>query len=109
MSIKNLITTTLIFLIFLIFSCKSSDKTSEPTNRKKVLYVNLGIYTPGTKLAFGDPLQASKIIADKYTELHPEITIKFVQQVVISGSQEGEWLKTQLVGGIAPDIISIMI
>ncbi|HEX9975362.1 MAG TPA: hypothetical protein VGD14_25140, partial [bacterium] len=68
--------------------------------------MNLGIYTPGTKLAFGDPLQASKIIADKYTQMHPEITIKFVQQVTISGSQEGEWLKTQLVGGIAPDIIA---
>ncbi|MBN1684842.1 MAG: extracellular solute-binding protein, partial [Gammaproteobacteria bacterium] len=106
MLLKTPIINLLISLIFAILSCSSPDKKSESTDRKSTLYINLGIYTPGTKLAFGDPLQASKIIADRYADLHPEITIKFVQQVVISGSQEGEWLKTQLVGGIAPDIIS---
>jgi len=106
MPLKTLVTNLLIYLIFVFLSCSSPAKKSESTDRKSTLYINLGIYTPGTKLAFGDPLQASKIIADSYTDLHPEITIKFIQQVIISGSQEGEWLKTQLVGGIAPDIIS---
>ena len=106
MPLKKQITKILICLIGVIFSCSAADKKYEPADRKNTLYMNLGIYTPGTKLAFGNPLQASKIIADKYTQMHPELTIKFVQQVTISGSQEGEWLKTQLVGGIAPDIIS---
>lgn len=95
-----------IFLFFVFLSCTFLHNESTSTDRKNTIYVNLGIYTPGTKLPFGDPLQASKIIADEYTRLHPEVTIKFTQQVAITGSQEGEWLKTQLVGGIAPDIIS---
>lgn len=106
MPLRKIITKFVLCLIGVFLSCSTAEKKEQPTDRKNTLYVNLGLYTPGTKLAFGDPLQASKIIADEYTRMHPEITIKFVQQVTISGSQEGEWLKTQLVGGIAPDIIS---
>jgi len=93
-------------LIFIYLSCSDTKKSADSTNRKRTLLVNLGIYTPGTKLAFGDPIKASKEVAEAYTKIHPETAIKFVQQVVISGSQEGEWLKAQLVGGIAPDVIS---
>ena len=93
-----------IFLIFL-FSCSKSDQEQKSSDRKNEIYINLFIYNPGTKLPFGVPLQLSQTIAEEYTKLHPEINIKFILQVQISGSQEGEWLKTQLVGGIAPDII----
>ena len=106
MLLRKLITIFLFYLILLTLSCNSTEKKSEPTDRKNTLYVNLGIYTPGTKLMFGEPLQASQIIADKYSQLHPEIKFRFVQQVMIGGSLEGEWLKAQLTGGIAPDIIS---
>jgi raffinose/stachyose/melibiose transport system substrate-binding protein len=96
----------IISILLLCTACLSIKEESEYSERKNILYVNLGLYTPDTKLAFGDPLQASKKIAEEYKRLHPEIDIKFVQQVNIKGSQEGEWLKTQLVGGIAPDIVS---
>jgi len=92
--------------LILLFACSSSQKESPISDRKSTLLINLGMYTPGTKLAFGDPLQVSQTIADEYNQMHPEMNIKFVQQVVVTGSQEGEWLKTQLVGGIAPDIIN---
>lgn len=94
------------FLVLILLSCSSTEKKSEPTDRNNTIYLTLGLYTPGNKLAFGEPLKASKEIADEYTRMNPDISIKFVQQVAISGSQEGEWLKTQLVGGIAPDIIA---
>jgi len=68
MPLKTLVTNLLIYLIFVFLSCSSPAKKSESTDRKSTLYINLGIYTPGTKLAFGDPLQASKIIADSYTD-----------------------------------------
>ena len=65
MPFKKQITVILINLIGVIFSSSITDKKYEPADRKNTLYMNLGIYTPGTKLAFGDPLQASKIIADE--------------------------------------------
>lgn len=95
-----------ISLIITFFFCNSAEQKKEQKDRKNTLFVNLGIYTPGTKLAFGNALQSSKIIAEDYSQLHPDISINFVQHVVVSGSQEGEWLKTQLVGGIAPDIVA---
>ena len=96
---------TIIYFFILLLSCSSSQQDTTTSDRENTLYVNLWIYNPGTKLAFGDPLQVSQTIADEYTKSHPETNINFVQQVNISGSQEGEWLKTQLIGGIAPDII----
>ncbi|RMD95939.1 MAG: carbohydrate ABC transporter substrate-binding protein, partial [Calditrichaeota bacterium] len=96
----------ILLAILFLMACGSADDQTQPSDRTHTLYVNLGIYTPGTKLAFGAPLQASQQVADEYCRQHPGLSIKFVQQVDISGSQEGEWLKTQLVGGIAPDIIS---
>ena len=89
-----------------LLSCSSQEQGSLAGDRKNTLLVNLGIYTPGTKLPLGKPLQASRDVAQAYMRLHPETRIKFIQQVDISGSQEGDWLKTQLVGGIAPDIIN---
>lgn len=102
---SNKIYTKYFLILLLFYSCTSFKQDSPTSDRKNTLYINLGIYNPGTKLAFGKPLQFSKTIANEYTRLHPDVNIKFVQQVVISGSQEGEWLKTQLIGGIAPDII----
>jgi len=105
-ALEPLLQTFLLFFLILLFACSSSQKESSLSDRKNTLLINFGMYTPGTKLAFGDPLQVSQTIADEYSQLHPGINIKFVQQVIITGSQEGEWLKTQLVGGIAPDIIN---
>ncbi len=102
---SRLISLLTIFVFFMIISCSDKGSNSTNTTRKNTIHVNLGIYTPGTKLPLGPPLEASKKAAEKYNSLHPETTVKFVYEVT-RGSQEGEWLKTQLVGGIAPDIIN---
>lgn len=104
--IKLYLQARIIWLFIFLFSCSPAPQDTKISDRKNTLYINLGMYTPGTKLAFGDPLQVSQTIADEYSKLYPTLNIQFVQQVAITGSQEGEWLKTQLVGGIAPDIIN---
>ena len=96
----------IIFGICCLFLSCSGKQTSTKTDRTNKLYINMGQYTPGTKLSLGEPLRACLDVAKDYTKLHPEISIQFPQQVSISGSQEGEWIKTQLVGGIAPDVIA---
>jgi len=95
----------LLILGISVSACSTREQGSLSGDRKNTLFVSLGIYTPGTKLPLGKPLQASRGVAQEYMRRHPETRIKFIQQVDISGSQEGDWLKTQLVGGIAPDII----
>jgi raffinose/stachyose/melibiose transport system substrate-binding protein len=100
---RQILFPSLLFIIF--FSCATSDQEQKSSDRKNEIYINFFLYNPGVKLPFGEPLQLSQTIADEYTKLHPDINVKFVQQVQISGAQDGEWLKTQLIGGIAPDII----
>lgn len=46
-----------------------------------------------------------RIVADEYEALHPDVSIQF-QQIASLGGEE-EWIKTQLLGGIAPEIVSI--
>lgn len=98
---------TFLFSIFLLFSCNDSgQEKASKSNRKNTLYVNLGMYNPENKLPMGEPLKMSRIVAEEYMKLHPDLNIKFTQHVNMGTSQEGEWLKTQLVGGIAPDIMA---
>jgi raffinose/stachyose/melibiose transport system substrate-binding protein len=92
-------------LLLLLLACTGHERATDPKSRKNNIYITLGMYTPGIKLAFSEPLSAAREVADRYSRLHPDINIKFVHQVAISGAQEGDWLKTQLIGGIAPDII----
>ncbi|MCL5269257.1 MAG: ABC transporter substrate-binding protein [bacterium] len=69
------------------------------------IVTDLGIYFPGNIVAgIGEPLKVSTTLADEWMRLHPGKKIEY-QQIVISGGGEGEWLKTQLMGGIAPEII----
>lgn len=102
---KKLVVILIAAVYFYCFSCQDSDNQSKDSSRQNTLFVSIGIYTPGTQLAFGEPLRASADIAAEYCRLHPGVNIRFLQSAYVSGSQEGEWLKTQLVGGIAPDII----
>ncbi|MBN1541637.1 carbohydrate ABC transporter substrate-binding protein [candidate division KSB1 bacterium] len=94
------------FLLLLAIACRSPETERPRLSRNQTLLVNLGVYTPGTQLPFGEPLRAAADLADDYCRLHPGVSIRFVQLANVSGSQEGEWLKTQLVGGMAPDIIA---
>lgn len=49
-------------------------------------------------------LTAFREVADAWQELHPGITITFLDQVS-SGQDYSTWLKTKIAGGQAPDII----
>lgn len=73
----------------------------------KTIRVDLGQYTPGIiPGGVGDPVREARNVADAWEKLHPGCRIKF-QQVINTGTTEGEWLKTQLIGGIAPEIVSM--
>ncbi|NUN98705.1 MAG: hypothetical protein HUU16_21325, partial [Candidatus Omnitrophica bacterium] len=67
--------------------------------------VDLNVYTPGTiPSGIGEPVREAARLAEEWERLHPGEKIKY-QQIVTTGGGEGEWLKTQLLGGIAPEII----
>lgn len=68
--------------------------------------VDLNVYTPGTiPQGIGEPVKAAREEADAWEALHAGKKIRY-QQMVSSGNSEGEWLKTQLLGGVAPEIIN---
>ncbi len=71
-----------------------------------VIRVDLNLYTPGTiPQGIGEPVKVARHLADAWEKEHPGRRILF-QPTVNTGSSEGEWLKTQLMGEIAPEIIS---
>ncbi|NIA15666.1 MAG: extracellular solute-binding protein [Nitrospiraceae bacterium] len=80
---------------------------SAPENSGAVIRVDLNLYTPGTiPQGIGDPVNVSQELADEWHAKRGGPKIKY-QILVNTGSSEGEWLKTQLVGGIAPEIVSL--
>lgn len=73
----------------------------------KVIRVDLSQYTPGTiPGGIGEPVQESRRIADEWEKNHPGRRVKY-QLMINTGTTEGEWLKTQLIGGIAPEIVTM--
>ncbi|MBN1348699.1 carbohydrate ABC transporter substrate-binding protein, partial [candidate division KSB1 bacterium] len=46
-------------------------------------------------------------VADEYEAQHPDVCIEFLTQASIAGGAEGEFIRTQLLGGVAPEIISM--
>lgn len=67
--------------------------------------VDLNWYTPGfIPQGIGQPNKAAIPLADEWQSAHPGRLIQFVQMIQTSNT-EGEWLKTQLMGNIAPEII----
>jgi len=76
--------------------------------RPHKIEVMAGIYCPGTQpQGIGEKLRQFRVIADEYEALHPDVTIEFLIQAVLSGGAEGEFIRTQLLGGVAPEIVSI--
>jgi raffinose/stachyose/melibiose transport system substrate-binding protein len=78
-------------------------------NRKHMLEVMPGSYRPGDQpLGVGDRLRALRLIADDYEAQHPDVSIEFLFQVNVGGSSsEGETMRTQQLGGVAPEIVNI--
>ncbi len=67
-----------------------------------------GFYTPGfVPHGIGDPLEMFRVVGKEYEALHPDTRIVFRKQPAVAGTVEGEWVRTQLVGGVAPEIVSI--
>jgi raffinose/stachyose/melibiose transport system substrate-binding protein len=75
---------------------------------KHVVEVFAGLLTPGLRpQGIGEPLTMFRVVADEYEALHPDTRIAFRKQPAIGGAVEGEWVRTQLAGGVAPEIVAI--
>jgi len=82
----------------------------EPTvaPARHLIEITPGIYRPGNvPQSVGEPLRAFRDIADEYERLHPGVSVRFRQAPAVAGGGEGDWLRTQLAGGIAPEIVQI--
>ncbi len=78
----------------------------ESPGRGRAIRADLGIYAPGMIPAgIGEPNKLANIVADEWRERNPTRRPLQYLQTVRTGTSEGEWLKTQLLGGIAPEII----
>ena len=98
---------TLLDAILLLLLCATGAAYGQSANAEKLIRVDLGQYTPGTiPGGIGEPVQESRNIADEWEAAHPGSKIKY-QLMINTGTTEGEWLKTQLIGKIAPEIVSM--
>ncbi len=88
----------------------AEQNSGTPSPQKKesnatVLSVMAMTYTPGTQpLGIGEPLKGMQEVADAWEELHPGVRVRFALPPTM-GTVDSEWIKTQLLGGIAPDIV----
>jgi raffinose/stachyose/melibiose transport system substrate-binding protein len=85
----------------------SASAAAPVSGDQKVIRMDLGQYTPGTiPGGIGEPVQEARRVADEWERNHPGRRIHF-QLMINTGTTEGEWLKTQLIGGIAPEIVTM--
>ena len=80
--------------------------TGTAVAERQPIRVDLNLYTPGMiPQGIGEPNVLAREMADEWERAHPGYKIVF-QQLINTGTSEGEWLKTQLLGGIAPEILT---
>ena len=95
-------------LLFLAAGCGGNGGSGSDGARsasEDVIRVDLGVYAPGRiPGGIGEPNKVALELADEWTAQHPDLRVKY-QTMVNTGTSEGEWLKTQLLGGMAPEII----
>ena len=73
----------------------------------KVISAVVGEYRPGhVPQSIGKPLRAMRDVADAYERLHPDVRVRF-RSVAYTDTVEGEWIRTQLLGDTAPEIVAI--
>lgn len=76
----------------------------KPTS-DRTIRVDLGVYAPGRiPGGIGEPNKVAGELAREWVASHPNTRIEY-QTLANTGTSEGEWLKTQLLGGVAPEII----
>ena len=74
----------------------------------RTIYVDLNVYNPGHRPAgIGEKLRMARVLADEWAANRPGVRVEYQILGVMAGATkgEGEDLKTQLLGGIAPEII----
>lgn len=84
----------------------NSTAAADGPAEQDAIRVDLNIYTPGTiPQGIGERNKVALDIAREWEKQHAGRHIRY-QQMINTGSGEGEWLKTQLLGGKAPEIVS---
>lgn len=88
---------------------ESLDRPEGPSIGKKYNIVMYAWeYRPGFQpQAIGPPNQQMQRVAEEYMKLHPDVSIDFRVVGRQGDATEGEWMKPQLMEGIAPDIIGV--
>jgi len=94
-------------LLFILSACSNEgEQSSGGRTSRNLIRVDLNLYTPGTiPMGIGEPNNIADDVAREWEALNPGMRIRY-QQTVNPGTSEGEWLKTQLIGGVAPEIIT---
>ncbi len=99
-------------LLFCLAGCSGApggavSGDAEPRDNGDAIRVDLNLYTPGTiPQGIGEPVEEAANLAREWQAQRNGPGVKY-QILVNTGSSEGEWLKTQLIGGIAPEIVSL--
>ncbi|MCD6386634.1 carbohydrate ABC transporter substrate-binding protein, partial [Candidatus Sumerlaeota bacterium] len=76
--------------------------------RKHLIQILPGLYRPGSQpMGIGPRLKEFRLVADEYERLHPDVYIEFLTSADVAGGSEGEWIRTRLLGGVAPEIVEI--
>jgi ABC-type glycerol-3-phosphate transport system substrate-binding protein len=95
----------MLLLLFFVGALNAHAQPGNEAHPERPIRVDLNVYTPGMVPAgIGEPVKEAGLLAKEWEALHPGKQIKF-QPVVSAGGGEGEWVKTQLLGGIAPEIL----
>ncbi len=99
--------------MMLFFTCcaacvfAAAQQAPSPAAGEKIIRMDFAQYTPGLiPGGIGEPVKEARVLADEWEKTHPGHRVRF-QQMIVAGTTEGEWLKTQLIGGIAPEIVSM--
>ncbi len=88
---------------------EDQDKDPEALVRegKRVIRMIPGEYMPGRRpQGVGERLRELEKLVDEYERLNPDVRV-VMQQVGGADLTEGEYIATQIMGGIAPDIVQI--
>jgi raffinose/stachyose/melibiose transport system substrate-binding protein len=82
------------------------DRDEEASARKNTIIMYAWDYRPGFQpQGIGPPNREIQRVAKDYMKLHPDVSIDFRVVGVQADATEGEWMKPQLMEGIAPDIV----
>lgn len=85
----------------------AAAREKTPKSADTVIRMDFNIYNPGTvPVGIGEPNKVAAELAEEWHAIRQGPTIRYQPLVSTgSGTSEGEWLKTQLIGGVAPEIV----